>query len=119
MAEQLYIEWADKTQGPVFYIPAVLLRQAIERKMRDQLRPATEALRNNLLAKIPDNKVAVDALIAMFGVDAGVEAMYVRQTAEETARLLETLARLEMVNRNLIQDATYVLDEAQLKEYGL
>lgn len=127
--EGLYMEWASKKDGPVFYIPGTMLRHAMEIKQRDQYKPALEKLRNGLIHSIEllDNTdgqtvgadVVANLMIAMFGENSGRDALYIRGLAEETAILLQKAADLNMVCRNLVDGATYVLDEDQLREYGL
>jgi hypothetical protein len=129
MANQVpEIKWASPTETIVFMHNGEHIKSSINRKIEEQLKPRYVSYMNRIRnalkdpegTKEEDSGMSAAALVmAFFAKERSNDAEWLRFLAKQAAETLEIIDRLRAIDRSILINALYTIDQKQAKEFGV
>lgn len=122
------IRWAHEREAVVLMHSGAHIKSCINRKLVEQLKPKYTRYMDKITAAIKDEpdtatehafKKAASMVCALYLVEGGSDAMWLKHLAMEAAETLQTIEKLQTIERNMIENAVYVISYDQAAEYGV
>lgn len=122
------IKWANPNETIVFMHTGEHIKKSIHRKIEEQLKPRYVSYMNRIRDSLKDpqdvkdedvNKAAAALVMALFSKERGTDAEWLKFMCQMAAETLETIDRLHSIDRSILINALYTIDQNQAKEFGV
>lgn len=122
------IKWASPTETVVFIHNGGHIKQSINRKIVENLEPRYVSYMNKIRDQLKDpadvkedfvGMSAAALVVAMFHQERGHDAVWLKFLVEMAAETLELIQRLRTLDRSILINAVYTIDQTQAREFGI